>query len=70
MQNSNNSPDLLIGVEAQQVIDASLDMLDALESLILFASEHYRDDFKLDVWMNAAKAVKTAGGNTFDNKVA
>lgn len=67
MNSSNETPDLLTGVEAQQLIDASLDMLDALECLILFASEHYPDDLTLDVWKKAAKTVKAAGGNTFDN---
>lgn len=61
------TPDLLTGVEAQQVVNGSLDMLDALECLILFASEHYPDDLTLDVWKKAAKVVKTAGGNTFKN---
>ena len=57
--------DLVTGIEAQQVVNASLDMLDSLESLILFASEHYADDLPLEVWKNAIKAVKNAGGNTF-----
>jgi hypothetical protein len=63
----NETPDLLTGVEAQQVVSASLDMLDALECLILFASEHYPNDLTLDVWKKAARVVKLAGGNTFDN---
>lgn len=67
MKKPNEIPDLLTGVEAQQVVNASLDMLDALECLILFASEHFPDDLTLDVWKQAAKVIKGAGGNTFDN---
>ena len=63
----HETQDLLTGVEAQQIVNTSLDMLDALECLILFASEHYPDDLTLDVWKKAAKVIKTAGGTTFDN---
>jgi hypothetical protein len=58
---SVETPDLLTQVEAQRLFDASLDMLDALESLILYQSGIGKDDLKLDVWINAIKAVKKAG---------
>ena len=64
---TQDTPDLLTGVEAQRVVDAALDMLDALECLILFTRENAPQDMTLDVWKQAVKAVKAAGGDTFAN---
>lgn len=58
----SEAPDLLTGLEAQQILDASLDMLDALECLVLYQAQLDKDDFGLDVWKKALAAVKRAGG--------
>ena len=54
--------DFVTPLEAQAILDAALDMLDALESLILYQSQIGKDDLDLDVWEKAIAAVRRAGG--------
>jgi hypothetical protein len=54
--------DFVTPLEAQAILDASLDMLDALECLVIYQGDIGPEDFTLDVWKKAMAAVKKAGG--------
>lgn len=59
--------DFVTPLEAQAILDTALDMLDALEHLILYQAQIGKEDFGLDVWKKAIAAIRRAGGVDYSN---